>query len=482
MQAEFNSLLENATWDLIPLPPHRQAISCKWTYRLKYDSVGRIDRFKARLVARGFTQRYGIDYTETFSPVAKFDSIQTLLSIVAVEDLDLTQFDVRTAFLHGTLDEELYMIQPPYFEDATYPRHVCRLQKSIYGLRQASRIWNKRFTSFLTKYNLIATHQDPCVYRSTTVPLILMAIFVDDGLIASSSRAYTDPILQEMNDVFQIRIDEPDTFVGLRITKNRGLRSIFLDQTRYVEHLLAKYGYSDVHPVQVPADPTARLSLHMDHDKQPATDPASNFPFRALLGSTAFPALGTRPDIAFVVSNVARFAHQPTKSHCTALKKILCYLQGTKEYGISFRHSAHPHHLTAYCDADYAMDLEDRKSRSGALLQVNGGPVAWFSCKQPCTASSTTEAEYLAAHVATKELLWEHRLLNELGFPQENPTLLYSDNQPAIRLVHNPEQHQHTKHIDVPYHVIREHLHSDATPAGRHLHQSSATLVLLCIS
>jgi hypothetical protein len=264
MQAEFQSLLENDTWELVPLPPTRHAISCKWTYQLKYYSAGHIDRYKAQLVARGFIQRYDIDYTKTFSPVAKFDSILTLLSIVVVEDLDLTQSDFRTAFLHGTLDEELYMIQPSYFEDAVHPNYICRLQKSIYDLHQASRVWNKRFTSFLAKYNLIATHQDPCVYRSATAPLILLAIFVDDGLIASTSRTHTDPILQEMNDVFHIRIDEPDTFVGLHITRNRISRSIFLDQTRYVERLLAKYGYSDIHPVQIPTDSTARLSLHMD--------------------------------------------------------------------------------------------------------------------------------------------------------------------------------------------------------------------------
>jgi hypothetical protein len=141
----------------------------------------------------------------------------------------------------------------------------------------------------------------------------------------------------------------------------------------------------------------------------------------------------------------------------SALKKILCYLKGTKEYGISFGPNSNQHCLAAYCGVDYAMDLEDRKPRNGVLLKVNNGPVAWLSCKQPCTAPSTTEAEYLAAHVATKELLWERRLLNELGFPQPNPTLLHSDNQLVIRLVRNPEQHQHTKHIDVPDHVIREH-------------------------
>jgi hypothetical protein len=188
MLDEYNSLIENETWSLVSLPSHRKAISYKWTYRIKYDSSGSIDRFKARLVARGFTQRYGIDFVDTFSLVAKFDSIRTLLSIVVVEDYEMTQFDVRIAFLHGILDEKLYMIQPSYFEDKSYPNHVCQLQKSIYGLRQASRIWNRRFSTFLTKYGLVATPQDPCVYTTLTTPIILLAIFVDDGLIAPPTK------------------------------------------------------------------------------------------------------------------------------------------------------------------------------------------------------------------------------------------------------------------------------------------------------
>ena len=185
------------------------------------------------------------------------------------------------------------MMQPPYFENTTNPNHVCRLRKSTYGLREASRVWNKSFTSFLAKHNLVATHQDPCVYRSTTKPLILLAIFVDDGLIASLSRSFTNPILQKMNNVFQVCIDEPDTFVGLHITRNQAQRTLFLNQTRYVERLLDKYGYVDVHHVQLAANPTAHLSLYMDHDKLLDVAPESIFPFRALLGNTAFPTLGT---------------------------------------------------------------------------------------------------------------------------------------------------------------------------------------------
>lgn len=453
MREEYNSLLENGTWELTDLPPQRKPVSCKWTFKLKYNAQGEIDRYKARLVARGFTQRYGIDFTETFSPVAKFDSIQTLPSLVAVNDLHMVQFDVCTAFLHGEIDEELYMTQPPHFEDTS--AQVCRLKKSIYGLRQASRVWNRRFNQFLSKHQLRPTDADPCLYVSATTPVILLAIFVDDGLMASQNTSSMPSILDEMDDVLKVRRNEPDTFVRLHITRNRAMRSIFLYQTQYVERLLQKFGYTDLHPVQVPADPNSKLSIAVDHDK--ATSSSLTFPYKQLLGSVAFSALDTRPDIAFAISSCARFNHCYTQTHCTALKKVLCYLKSTKEYGISFSPSDNVHLLQAYCDADYGHDLDDRKSQSGVVLILNHGPIAWLSRKQPCTASSTTEAKYLGAHVVTKEIIWTRRLLDGLGHLQRGPTPLFSDNQSAIRLIKNPEYHQKTKHIDIQYHVIREH-------------------------
>lgn len=193
----------------------------------------------------------------------------------------------------------------------------------------------------------------------------------------------------------------------------------------------------------------------MDHDK--TEDQETDFPYKQLLGSVAFAALGTRPDIAYAVSSCARFNHCFTRSHYTALKKVVCYLKATKEYGISFLVTNSPHTLEAYCDANYGQDTHDRKSGSGVVLTINNGPIAWLSRKQTCTASSTTEAEYLAAHIATKEILWNHRLLAGLGHPQRNPTAVMSDNQSAIRLILNLEYDQKTKHIDIQYHVIREH-------------------------
>ena len=231
--------------------------------------------------------------------------------------------------------------------------------------------------------------------------------------------------------------------------------SIFLDQNQYVDRLLKRYRYTNVHSVQIPPDPNLKLHIDMDHDKSASKE--VEFLYKQLLDSVAFAALGTRLDIANAISSCARFNHCYTRSHCTALKKVVCYLKATKEYDISFYTTNSLHILKDYCDADYGQDTDDRKSRSGVVLTLNNGSIAWLNRKQSCTASSTTEAKYLAAHVATKEILWHRRLLGGLSYPQRNPTPLLLDNQSTIRLILNPKYHQKSKDIDIQYHVIREH-------------------------
>jgi hypothetical protein len=200
MTEEYNSLLSNQTWILTDLPPNRTAIECKWVY-------------KARLVAKGFSQRPGVDFFETYSPVVSSDSIRTVLSIVAVDDLEMRQFDITTAFLNSTLDEEIYMQQPQGFVDHTKPNQVCRLLKSLYGLKQASRAWNNTFTDFLERNKLKPTSKDPCVYVSEDLPRVILLIFVDDGLICCSSNDRIDHILRQMNTVFIVKDDTPDVYI-----------------------------------------------------------------------------------------------------------------------------------------------------------------------------------------------------------------------------------------------------------------------------
>jgi hypothetical protein len=460
MHEEYQSLLINDTWSLVELPRGRKTIKNKWVYKLKLAADGSVSRFKARLVAKGFTQRPGIDYQETFSPVAKFDSIRTILSIAAAEDLNITQFDVRTAFLNGDVDAEIYMEEPLGFQTPSFhtrfnqaqQKMACLLRKALYGLKQSARVWNRKFDYFLQAYDLIVSDADCCVYVNKTDPKLILCIWVDDGIVCSTLHNSIVDILNHMQGAFEITTGLAEVYVGIHITRDRDRKLIHLDQRRYLERLLKKFSHDNCHPVTVPADPNSAGQLTFANPDEPIP----LFPYRECIGSLQFASVVTRFDITYATSNASRFNSQPNAAHISAAKRILRYIKGTLNHRITYGPTSHPHRLTAYCDADYASDVNDRKSRSGFILMLNNGPVAWGSRKQTCTAVSTTESEYVAACLATQELLWLRRLLQSVRSPQLSPTTLYCDNQSAVRLVKNPVFHQKTKHIDIKYHKIRD--------------------------
>ena len=296
---------------------------------------------------------------------------------------------------------------------------------------------------------------DPCAYYSShNGQTIILLIYVDDGLICFSKGTNIDHILDTMDKAFSNTRGPAGCYVGLRITRRRETHELFLDQTHYLTKLVRKFGFLDAVPLSVPADPHTHLSfLSSDPSTSTSTSP---FPYQTIVGCLQFACIGTRPDLSYAVSVAAKYCSNPSPAHCNALRRILKYLAGTLTLGLSFSGEDSSLPLTAYCDADFAMDLDDRKSRSGFVLFVNHGPVFWASRKQASCASSTTEAEYLAASSTTKEIIWHRRLLTSLGKPPLSPTPLFTDNQSALRLIKNPEFHRRTKHIDVQYHVIRE--------------------------
>jgi transposase InsO family protein len=456
MQEEFDSLMANGTWEYQKLPAGCRAIQNKWIYKQKLGVDGMVDRYKARLVAKGFTQRQGIDFKETFSPTIKFDSIRTILAVAAAEDMNITQFDVKTAYLHGDIEEELYMAQPLGFEDPQHVGEVCRLRKALYGLRQSARLWNRKFTQFLHSNGLVATQADGCVYLSRTSPRLIITLFVDDGMACSVEAANIQHILSFMSDAFTITTGYPEVYVGLHIVRIRERRLLQIDQTRYIWAKLKKYGFYDSYPVAVPADPASAAQL--SHSRALGNEALDTvFPYQECVGAWQWVASGTRPDISYALSKAGQYSAAPRTPHISALKRLMKYLHGTADLKITYGGDNSVNVLSAYVDADFAMDVDDRKSRSGFVLMLNGGPVAWGSKKQSTTASSTTEAEYYAAHKGSREVVWLRNLLSDLGYPQTAPTTMYSDNQAAIRLIRNPEFRHRTKHIDVRYHVIREH-------------------------
>lgn len=260
-------------------------------------------RYKARLVAKGFTQREGVDYTETFGPVNNFDSIRVVLSVAAAEDMDITQFDVKTAFLYGEISGEIFITQPCGSEDPTQKGLVCRLKKALYGLKQSSRAWNQKFTSFLREFNLHATSADGCVYFSRISPRLIITLFVDDGMVVSKASDRITSILSYIGDAFQITTGYPEVYVGLHITRIREQRILHIDQEHYILAKLQKYGFADSYSVVVPADPASPRDLRIDGALSTEKLDAI-FPYQECVGAWQWASAGSRPDISYSISHV----------------------------------------------------------------------------------------------------------------------------------------------------------------------------------
>lgn len=451
MADELKSLEKNKTWDLVKPPSDRRAIKNKWIYKIKTNTDGNIDRYKARLVVKGCSQKMNIDYTETFSPVARFESIRILISAACANDYEIYQFDIKTAFLYGDLEEEVYMEQPEGFDDES--GRVCKLRKSLYGLKQAPRQWNTKFDTFLHKFGLITSQNDPCIYVAPKQTLYL-ALYVDDGLVIGKSIETVKKLLDAMSKEYETTYSEAKCYLGIEIERDRKARMLRLHQSVYIRTILKKFEMENCNPVGVPAESHQVLTRNVDEDGNPAS--TIDRPYRQLIGSLMYLAVGTRADISFAVSTLSQFLESPSELHWKAAKRVLRYLAGTCNMGIEYRSSDMSNILTAYSDADYGTCSNTRKSISGVILVLNNGPIIWFSRKQGVVATSTTYAEYIAVFDATKEIVWARRILQELGLRQVEPTTLYCDNMAAEQLIKNPTFHRRTKHVDIKFHYTRD--------------------------
>jgi hypothetical protein len=450
MESEMKSLSENKTWTLVTLPVGKNIVKSKWVFKRKLKPDGSLDKYKARLVAKGYSQRKGIDFCETFAPVARYDSIRTVLSIAASCNMRLMQFDVKTAFLYGDLDEEIFMQQPTGFDDGT--GRVCKLHRGLYGLKQASRQWNHKFDAFLQRHGLVKTAADPCVYTGSVNGVrTILCLYVDDGLLCSSSEGVMKKLVKDLQSEFQITTSPASCFVGLEIEQSKD--SITIHQRGYLDKILDRFGMKDCKSVSTPAEPGNRR-IEICRSSDLTDQKMADVPYRQAVGSLLFAAIVSRPDIAFAVSHAARFVENPGPEHWGAVKRIFRYLRGTINKSIVYRRGNNK--LVGYADADWAQDCQDRKSTTGFVFCMNGGPIVWKSRRQTSVATSTLEAEYMAMADAAKECIWLRQLLNDLNWKQREITTIRVDNQAAIRLSLNPEFHNRSKHIDVRYHFLRD--------------------------
>lgn len=447
MDEEMESLRANNTWTLEECPRTSRAIPVKWVFKKKLDSNGSVERYKARLVVKGFHQREGIDFEEVFAPVSKYSTMRALLGVVASRDLALHQLDIKTAFLNGELEEEVYVEQPPgYVEDS----RACHLHKALYGLRQAPRAWHMTLKAVLEKLGFRASDADGGLYVSKDPehPSYLL-IYVDDILIAAPTEADVEKIKEGLLATFEARdLGEATFFLGMDIRRDRQERTIKLSQERMTTALVERFRLQDCKPRSLPLGTGVRLC---NDDGELLTDEKGSY--ATLVGSLLYISVCTRPDISQAVGVLSRFMQNPTVVHQQAALGVLKYLAGSVGIGITF--GGGDCVLEGYCDADYAGDLDGRKSTTGFVFILDGGAISWSSKRQATVAASTTEAEYIAAALTVKEALWLRVLLGDLGV-EVVCVQLFGDNQGALKLLKNPVISSRSKHIDVVYHFARE--------------------------
>lgn len=459
MKSELQSMEDNHVWDLVDLPDGVKPVKNKWVFKRKTDMDGNLTVYKARLVAKGFTQIEGIDYDETFSPVAKFQSIRILLAIAAFHDYEIWQMDVKTAFLNGVLDEDVYMVQPDGFADPRQAEKVCKLKKSIYGLKQASRSWNIRFDDEIKKLDFVRNPKEPCVYKKLSgSTIVFLVLYVDDILLIGNDVPMLESIKSSLSRVFSMKdLGEATYILGIQIYRDRSKRLIGLSQSTYIGKVLERFNMQDSKRGFLPMSHGISLSESQCPKTREQRDRMSGIPYASAIGSIMYAMLCTRPDVSFALSMTSRFQKDPGEDHWTAVKNILKYLRRTKDLILVYGGEEHLA-VTGYCDASFQTDRDDSRSQTGYIYSLNGGAICWKSSKQSSTADSTVEAEYMAACEAGKMGVWIREFIDELGVVPSivEPVELYCDNTGAIANAKDHRSSKRTMHIKRKYHLIRE--------------------------
>ena len=449
MQEEVDSLTTNGTWTLVDLPSNAHALGGRWVYKIKRGPQGEVARYKARWVVRGFEQREGIDFNETFASVVKPMSYKAIFALAAALDWELEQMDVKTAFLYGEVDEVIYVTQPTGFEVGDKSK-VCKLKKALYGLKQSPRVWYNTLAAFLKELGFEPIAADYSVFTNGSC---IISVYVDDILLAGPDKKEIQAIKDKLRQRFEMTDLGPCTYyLGMTVTRDRANRILRLGQAGYVQKFVTEHGMWESKGTPTPMGTEKYQAAEEDFV---ATE-ASRTAYQSAVGSLMYAMLGTRPDIAFAVSVVSRYASNPNESHWKAVKRIFRYLRGTVDHQLVFRGDLKP--LSGYTDADWAGDQDTRRSTSGYVFDVGSAAISWSSKRQPTVALSTCEAEYIGQTQATKEAVWLRGLLSQLN-PSEPATrtvVIYCDNQGAMALAKNPQFHARTKHIDIQHHYVRE--------------------------
>nr|GAT43152.1 predicted protein [Mycena chlorophos] len=454
---EIEALIANGTFELVKLPEGRKVIGSRWVFKVKRNADGTIERYKGRVVAMGNHQRPGLDFDDTFAPTPKWSALRAILAIAALEDLELESVDISSAFLNGEINSKVYMRQPEGFveRDSSW---VWKLIKSIYGLKQASRIWHKKLDETLRGlgFQRVSCEHSVWVWKRGE-DRVIVPVFVDDITIASKNQPAVAKLKNDLKSAFKLRDLGPTSFLlGVEVIRDRPNRTLSLSQRQYTLDILERFGLADCNPVTTPLDADKLAAL-----AGPLSEEDANYmrdkPYVNATGALSYLANVTRPDIAYAVGVLCRFNANPGPRHWKAVKHLMKYLKGTVDLKLTYAPNPHNTELfTTYSDADHGGNPDNGRSTSGMVVKIGTGAISWHSRLQTIVTLSTTEAEYVAACSAGMEIMYLRNLFTEFGYDIAGGSTLHVDNQSAIAVAKNPEHHGRMKHLDLRFYWLRE--------------------------
>ncbi|GKV31573.1 hypothetical protein SLEP1_g40251 [Rubroshorea leprosula] len=424
MDEEMNAIKKNDTWELVTLPQGHATIGVKWVFKEKKNSKGKVERYKARLVAKGYKQQHGIDYEEVFAPVARLETIRLIISLVAQNQWKIFQMDVKSAFLNGSLEEEVYVQQPLGYVVKGEENKVLKLKKALYGLKQAPRAWNCRIDRYFQENGFVKCPYEYALYvKVGNGGILIVCLYVDDLIFTGNNPSMFEEFKRAMSNEFEMTdIGLMSYYLGIEVKQME--EGIFISQENYAREVLKRFNMSNCKPVNTPVAGGMKLSKFEEGGSVDATL------FRSLVGSLRYLTC-TRPDILFGVGLVSRYLEAPTTVHLKAAKRILRYVKGTTNFGLNY-FASNDFTLRGFSDSDWAGDIDDRKSTTGLCFT------------------------WVIQLLLGARKIWLRNLLKELHFTQEGPTEIYVDNKSSIALAKNPQFHERSKHIDTKYHYVRQ--------------------------
>lgn len=454
MKREINSIEKNNTWKEVIKPENAEILNTRWVFATKSLEEKIEDRYKARLVVKGCAQKKTFDYNELYSPVAKMTTIRTLFSVGNQMGYFFKQLDVKTAFLNGNLNEDIYIYPPEGVNCAT--GMVLKLNKSLYGLKQASKCWNERINEFLLGLDFQRSDNDYCLYyKGKNDNLIYLLLYVDDMILTGPKIESIDECICDLKKEFDLKDQGMlKHFLGLEINYDRELGILKINQRTYLMNILKRFKFDNCNPSSIPIDPKLKLEINKNENND------EHLPVRELVGCLMYLMLGSRPDISFAINYFSRFQDKNSGEVWKHLKRVLRYLRGSIDFELVYKRNLNEDPMVCYVDSDWAGDLNDRKSVSGYLFKVYGNTVSWITRKQNCVALSSTEAELVALCTAVRDSLWLKKLLNDMNLNIQF-IKVFEDNQACIALVRNPENNKRVKHIDLRFNFIYDHVHKN---------------------